>query len=94
MKEFKLKFSGLYRSRHHLNSGRIWQYRFWDHIIRNQDDMNRHIDYIHYNPVKHGLTDDPSKYEHSSISKFRKSGYYENDWGVQHMIDLKGEFGE
>ena len=36
-------------------SGRIWQNRFWDHLIRDQDDMNRHTDYIHFNPVKHGI---------------------------------------
>jgi putative transposase len=33
----------------------IWQRRFWEHLIRDLDDLNRHIDYIHYNPVKHGL---------------------------------------
>jgi putative transposase len=65
MKRFKLKFSGLFRSRHHLTSGRIWQYRFWDHIIRDSPDLQRHIDYIHYNPVKHGLVTDPFEYEHS-----------------------------
>jgi putative transposase len=34
--------------------GRMWQNRFWDHIIGDQEDLNRHIDYVHFNPVKHG----------------------------------------
>ena len=74
--------------------GKIWQNRFWDHIIRDQDDMNRHLDYIHYNPVKHGLVDDPFLYEYSSLNLFYKHGYYQRDWGVKEEPIIEGEFGE
>jgi putative transposase len=56
--------------------------------------MNRYLDYIHYNPVKHGLVDDPFLYEYSSLDLFYKQGYYQRDWGVKEAPILKGEFGE
>ena len=59
----------------------VWQHRFWDHIIRNQDDMNRHLDYIHFNPMKHGLAARPVDYPYSSYSDFVSKGYYQPDWG-------------
>src|SRR5690606_30976615 len=51
--DFKIRFSR--RVRDSVRNGRVWQNRFWDHVIRDQEDLNRHLDYIHYNPVKHGL---------------------------------------
>jgi len=59
----------------------IWQRRFWEHLIRNQEDFNRHCDYIHYNPVKHGLVNSPSEWEFSSFKKFVEKGIYNKDWG-------------
>ena len=53
-----------------------WQKRFFDHVIRNEDDLKCHLDYIHYNPVKHGLVDDPFKYKNSSIHEWKKRGEY------------------
>ena len=94
MKRIKLKFAGSYRSINGLRSGRIWQNRFWDHVIRDQRDMNRHINYIHYNPVKHGLVKSPFGYKNTSIHKYLKDGFYPADWGVKKSMDLKGEFGE
>lgn len=52
------------------HTGAVWQHRFWDHIIRSEDDLRRHIDYIHFNPVKHRLVDDPSNWKLSSYRKF------------------------
>jgi len=49
----KLSFS-LQWQRLSGRNGPIWQHRYWDHIIRSEEDMKRHVDYIHYNPVKHG----------------------------------------
>jgi len=69
-----------------------WQNRFWDHIIRNQDDINKHIDYIHYNPVKHGLTARPFSWEHSSIHEYKD--YYGADWGVEEKPEFGDEYGE
>ena len=94
MRKFKLTFSAGYRAIHKIDSGRAWQYRFWDHVIRNQEDMNRHIDYIHYNPVKHGLVTNPFDWEHSSILDYLKAGYYNKDWGIDKKVEIDGNFGE
>ena len=92
MKRIKLSFSMNYRKKHNLKNQNVWQKRFWDHIIRNQNDFNRHLDYIHYNPVKHGYVKSPFDYEHSSINNF--SEYYQSDWGVVEEIKLEEDFGE
>jgi len=59
----------------------LWQRRFWEHLIRDQDDFNRHVDYIHYNPVKHGLVKRPMDWPHGSFHRFVERGVYEEDWG-------------
>ncbi len=59
----------------------IWQRRFWEHLIRDQEDFDKHCDYIHYNPVKHGLVKAPIEWKYSSFDQFVKRGFYENDWG-------------
>lgn len=64
-----------------VKDGRIWQRRFWEHMIRNEADLNTHRDYIHYNPVKHGFVDSPAKWEHSSFKAFVGKGMYPADWG-------------
>jgi putative transposase len=58
----------------------IWQDRFWEHTIRDDDDYLRSIEYIHYNPVKHGLTKTPIEWEYSSVHQYIKDGYYGTDW--------------
>ena len=45
----------------------VWQLRFWDHVIRDEEDLNRHLDHIHYNPVKHGLSARPENWPCSSF---------------------------
>ena len=94
MKKLKLKVSARYRIRNKSTSGRIWQYRFWDHIIRDQNDLNKHIDYIHYNPVKHNLVMSPFEWKYSSVHEYRNEGYYNDDWGVKDRLTFKGEFVE
>jgi len=59
----------------------IWQRRFWEHTIRDEADLNRHIDYIHYNPVKHGLVGRACDWPWSSFSRYVQSRRYEPDWG-------------
>ena len=59
----------------------IWQRRFWEHRIRDDDDMRRHVEYIHYNPVKHGLVKSPSHWAHSSFHRYVKEGVYSKGWG-------------
>lgn len=90
----KQKFSSLYRSKYGLRRGRLWQNRFWDHAIRDQADKNRHLDHIHYNPVKHGHTNDPFLYGESSLHKWMQRGYYNRDWGVREALEFRGDFGE
>ena len=94
MKRTKMKFAGLYRSRWGLDSGRVWQYRFWDHMIRNEDDFRNHVDYIHYNPVKHGFVVRPGDWKHSSFKEYYERGYYGTDWGVNEPEGFDGSYGE
>jgi putative transposase len=74
--------------------GRVWHNRFWDHVIRNQEDLNRHVDYIHYNPVRHGMVSRPFLYEFSSARNWLSRGYYQEDWGTAENPVKNGEFGE
>jgi putative transposase len=61
----------------------VWQRRFWEHLIRDQDDFARHMDYIHYNPVKHGYAVCPHEWEHSSFHRWVKERVYRPDWHCQ-----------
>ncbi len=63
----------------------VWQRRFYEHTIRDEDDLNRHIDYIHYNPFKH-LGVAPKDWEFSTFAQFVKEGYYEPNWVVDDKI--------
>jgi putative transposase len=92
MKRTKLAFSAKYRVRSGLESGRVWQLRFYDHIIRDADDLRRHLDYIHYNPVKHGFVEDPFMWRWSSLGRFLEQGQYERNWRMK--SDDEGDFGE
>ncbi len=60
----------------------VWQRRFWEHLIRNEEDWRRHMDYIHYNPVKHGYLTKVSDWPHSSFHRAVKEGLYPPDWGA------------
>lgn len=92
--DFKLSFGVGYRIENDMSSGTIWQKRYWDHIIRNQEDLNKHIDYIHFNPVKHGLVDSPLDWKESSIQEYNKDGYYQDGWGEHKRLLFDGSFGE
>jgi len=59
----------------------IWQRRYWEHTLRDEDDVGRHCDYIHYNPVKHGYVQSVENWPFSSFRKFVRSGLYPVDWG-------------
>ena len=58
----------------------IWQRRFWEHLIRDESDYRRHLDYIHYNPLKHGLVRDVNDWPFSSYDKFKQMGWYPDNW--------------
>jgi putative transposase len=66
-----------------LRSGEraVWQRRFWEHTCVDQDDLNRCIDYIHWNPVKHGLVNLVKDYPWSTFHRFVQQEIYPLDWG-------------
>ena len=76
-------------SRERRREGVIWQRRFWEHQIRDEDDYNAHMDYIHYNPVKHGLVKNPIDWRHSSFGKYVDIGWYEESWGCGDLVLAK-----
>ncbi len=70
----------------------IWQRRFWEHTVRDPDDFARHVDYVHFNPVKHGLVARAVDWPHSSFRRAVGRGYYPADWAqTDHHV---GGFGE
>jgi putative transposase len=62
----------------------VWQPRFMEHTIRDEEDFCAHVDYIHYNPVKHGLSRCPKDWPWSSFARYVASGDYPLDWGCSH----------
>jgi putative transposase len=72
----------------------IWQRRYWEHTIRDEGDFARHVDYIHFNPVKHGYTDDVQDWPHSSLHRMVRLGFYPAEWAGSVMNDDTADFGE
>ena len=74
----------------------IWQRRFWEHLIRDEQDYEKHLNYIHYNPVKHGHVKSPSEWPHSSIHRYINSGILSANWASSGVSgqDSKLQFGE
>ena len=68
----------------------IWQRRFWEHAIRDDADYIAHVDYIHYNPVKHGHVGRALDWPYSTFHRFVQRGVYPQDWaGVnEQMLDM------
>lgn len=60
---------------------KFWQKRFWDHIIRDETEFERVLDYIHYNPVKHKRVTRPEDWKYSSFLAWRERGAYPEEWG-------------
>ena len=58
----------------------VWQRRFWEHTIRDDRDFERHCDYIHFNPVKHGHASCPHAWPYSSFRRWMRRGVYAVDW--------------
>jgi putative transposase len=71
----------------------IWQRRYWEHTIRDEADLAAHVDYVHYNPVKHGLVTRAADWPHSSLHQFIARGDLPPDWGSD-TPDESGNFGE
>src|SRR5262249_11985326 len=71
----------LTRSRRGHRERAVWQRRFWEHTCRDEEDLKRCLDYVHYNPVKHGLVQNVRDYPFSSFHRFVQMGEYDLDWG-------------
>jgi Transposase and inactivated derivatives len=72
-------------SRIHQGERGIWQRRFWEHAIQDEVDYRRHVDYIHYNPVKHGYVTRVVDWPYSSFRRFVAQGIYSPEWGGEGM---------
>jgi putative transposase len=66
----------------------IWQRRFWEHTELDEDELHAHLDYIHYNPVKHGYVQHPWDWEYSSFRRYVGLGQYDDDWGATEPAHL------
>ncbi|MEO6024852.1 MAG: transposase [Burkholderiales bacterium] len=73
-------------SRIKRREGILWQRRFWEHQIRDDLDYQRHVDYIHFNPVKHGLVTRVADWPHSTFHRYVKHGVYREDWALDRTI--------
>ncbi|MDH3666403.1 MAG: transposase [Paracoccaceae bacterium] len=61
----------------------IWQRRYWEHLIRDEADLLQHVDYCHFNPVKHGLVTNPAEWPYSTFHRDVRRGLYPSEWGVE-----------
>jgi putative transposase len=71
----------------------IWQRRFWEHFIRDEKDLRQHVEYIHYNPVKHGLVKAPKDWPYSSFHYHVNKGLYNFDWAAGVEVEFNSEVG-
>jgi len=92
----RLMEKGEYQGASRLSKGErgIWQRRYWEHLIRNEEDFARHVDYIHYNPVKHGHAERAADWRYSSIHRYIEEGVVSAGWGCDEDVFEAGEFGE
>ncbi len=96
---FSRKCDGRYKhipfeSRKRKKEQAVWQRRFWEHLIRDEKDFKNHVEYIHYNPVKHGLVKGPKDWKYSSFHKFVRNGEYDENWGEMLTMELDKTIGK
>jgi putative transposase len=75
-------------SRLKRGEGSLWQRRFWEHQIRDGTDFKAHLDYLHYNPVKHGLVARVREWPQSSFHAYVQRGAYGGDWGAASDLNI------
>lgn len=69
----------------------LWQRRFWERLIRDEADLARHIDYLHWNPVKHGwVSSRVIDWPHSNFHRYVRQGAYPRDWGGGALLNIEG----
>jgi len=69
----------------------VWQRRFWEHLIRDEEDFARHVEYIHFNPVKHGHVAHVADWRWSTFHRYVRQGWLSRDWASS---GIEGSFGE
>jgi len=67
----------------------LWQHRYWEHLLRDEMDFARHVEYIHFNPVKHGYALSAMEWPYSSFRRYVETGAYPADWGLG-VMNLEG----
>jgi putative transposase len=80
-------------ARHRNGEPALWQRRYWEHTIRDEGDFERHVDYIHFNPVKHNVVHRVRDWPYSSFHRFVQQGLLPEDWAGDLSRD-RGDFGE
>ena len=83
---------GVSLSRRLRREAGLWQRRFWEHRIRDEQDLRRHLDYLHWSPVRHGLVQQVVDWPWSSFHRLVREGVYPADWGG--VAEDEGAFGE
>lgn len=71
----------------------LWQRRFWEHTIRDEDDFERHVDYVHFNPIKHDQVHRVRDWPHSSFHRYVQQGWLPEDW-AGNVSDRAKRYGE
>jgi putative transposase len=69
-------------SRRKRGEAGLWQRRFWEHRIRDPGDFRRHVDYIHFNPVRHGYVSSAREWPWSTLHRHVRAGFYDPEWGT------------
>ena len=67
----------------------VWQAKYWEHTLEDEDDFERHFDYIHFNPVKHGYVSAPYDWKPSSFHRWVRKGVYDPDWGQRQELNFR-----
>lgn len=83
------RHAGVMLARDEAGAYDLWQRRYWEHTIRDERDLENHVNYIHYNPVKHGHANAPGDWPHSSFHRYVRDGLLSPDWAVVPDFDVR-----
>lgn len=89
----RLVSDGVLVERHRNGDFALWQRRFWEHTIHNECDFERHVDYVHFNPVKHGHVGQVADWPYSSFHAYVRRGLLSADWAGD-VEEAMTDFGE
>jgi putative transposase len=80
LKDKKYQSENISHSRIKHRESDVWQRRFWEHTVKDESEFENFLNYIHYNPVKHGLVSCPHFWQYSSFQTWVNKGIYQHDW--------------